>query len=72
MVSRRWSRVSKGLILSSLLGREVIDRNPNLHKVEEVSELETVSLNCLPSTEREPHGVEVSKETSGGVSRGRI
>lgn len=53
----------------SILGREVIDRNPNLHKVEEVSELETVSLNCLPSTEREPHGVEVSK---GRISRGRI
>lgn len=45
-------------------GREVIDRNP-VNKVEEVSEGETVSLNCLPNTDL-PYGASVSNEAEGG------
>lgn len=41
-------------------GREVVDRNPNYNKMEQVTEGETVSLKCLPTNDHMPNGVEVS------------
>ena len=56
--------VPRDRLMRFSVGREVVDRNPNYNKVEDVSEGETVSLNCLPGPV--PHDVDVSIILRGG------